>query len=261
MEYSIQEVAKAAHTTSRTLRHYDDIGLLPPSRVGLNGYRYYDDRALLRLQRVLLLRDLGLALEAIRQVVDSQDADLRAHETKEAEMLAAHLERLQSERERLGRQIAAVERTIAAIKQPAKRKEGLMSEQIFEGFDHTYYQEEVERRWGAEAYATGDRWWRGLGEEAQREWQQRVVALNTAWVAMCERREDPPSPAAQDLAAGHVAWLAGVPGVPGQGKGADFARYVRGLAEMYVADERFAVNYGGVTGAKFVRDALHAYLG
>ena len=223
MEYSIQEVAKAAHTTSRTLRHYDDIGLLPPSRVGLNGYRYYDDRALLRQQRVLLLRDLGLALEEIRQVVDSQDAALRAHDTKDAEML--------------------------------------MSEQIFEGFDHTYYQEEVERRWGAEAYATGDRWWRGLGEEAQCEWQQRVVALNTDWVAMCERGEDPASPAAQDLAARHVAWLASVPGVPGQGKGADFARYVRGLAEMYVADERFAVNYGGVTGAKFVRDALHAYLG
>ncbi|MBO1901280.1 MerR family transcriptional regulator [Leucobacter weissii] len=59
MEYSIQEVARAAGTTSRTLRHYDSIGLLRPSRVGPNGYRYYDNASILRLQRVLLLRQLG----------------------------------------------------------------------------------------------------------------------------------------------------------------------------------------------------------
>jgi DNA-binding transcriptional MerR regulator len=39
MDWSIQDVARLAHTTSRTLRHYDDIGLLVPSRVGGNGYR------------------------------------------------------------------------------------------------------------------------------------------------------------------------------------------------------------------------------
>jgi len=54
VEWSIQDVARSAGTTSRTLRHYDDIGLLPPSRVGGNGYRYYDEDALVRLQRILL---------------------------------------------------------------------------------------------------------------------------------------------------------------------------------------------------------------
>ena len=49
MEASIQEVARLAGTTSRTLRHYGDIGLLAPSRVGANGYRWYDDDALVRL--------------------------------------------------------------------------------------------------------------------------------------------------------------------------------------------------------------------
>ena len=65
MEASIQEVARLTGTTSRTLRHYDAIGLLAPSRVGDNGYRWYDDDALVRLQRILLLRDLGLGLGEI----------------------------------------------------------------------------------------------------------------------------------------------------------------------------------------------------
>ena len=68
-EWSIQQIAKLAGTTSRTLRHYDDIGLLPPSSVGHNGYRHYDRDALVRLQRILLLRDLGLGLPQIGEVL------------------------------------------------------------------------------------------------------------------------------------------------------------------------------------------------
>ena len=58
MEWTIQEVARKAGTTSRTLRHYDQIGLLSPSHIGHNGYRYYDATAVVRLQRILLLREL-----------------------------------------------------------------------------------------------------------------------------------------------------------------------------------------------------------
>ena len=76
MEASIQEVARLTGTTSRTLRHYDDIGLLPPSRVGANGYRWYDDDALVRLQRILLLRELGLGLDPIRRLLDEQADEL-----------------------------------------------------------------------------------------------------------------------------------------------------------------------------------------
>ncbi|GED97146.1 hypothetical protein nbrc107697_11850 [Gordonia crocea] len=62
MEWSIQQIARLVSTTSRTLRHYDELGLVPPSRIGSNGYRYYDEHALVRLQRVLLLRELGLGV-------------------------------------------------------------------------------------------------------------------------------------------------------------------------------------------------------
>ncbi len=68
-DWSIQEIARLAGTTSRTLRHYDDIGLLPPSRIAPNGYRHYDAAALVRLQRILLLRELGLGLPQIAEVL------------------------------------------------------------------------------------------------------------------------------------------------------------------------------------------------
>ena len=82
MDWSIQEIAKLAGTTSRTLRHYDDIGLLTPARIGSNGYRYYDEPALVRLQRILLLRDLGLGLPVIAEVLDREESAphaLRSH--------------------------------------------------------------------------------------------------------------------------------------------------------------------------------------
>ncbi|MCD2115184.1 MerR family transcriptional regulator, partial [Rhodococcus rhodochrous] len=66
------ELAKSAGTTSRTLRHYGDLGLLEPSRIGANGYRFYNENALVRLQRILLLRELGLGLPAIAEVLTGE---------------------------------------------------------------------------------------------------------------------------------------------------------------------------------------------
>lgn len=135
-----------------------------------------------------------------------------------------------------------------------------MSQNMFEGFDHTQHREEVEERWGADAYRAGDQWWRGLGEAERQDWQGRTSRLAAEWGAAAERGEDPESDAAQELARRHVEWLRGVPGTPASRPGGDLAGYVSGLAEMYVADERFAANYGGQQGATFVRDALLAYV-
>ncbi|EQM75197.1 MerR family transcriptional regulator, partial [Microbacterium maritypicum] len=101
-DWSIQEIARLAGTTSRTLRHYDDIGLLPPSRVAHNGYRHYDGPALVRLQRILLLRELGLGLPQIADVLGSaSDSDAAA---SEASALETHLALLRDEQTRLARQ-------------------------------------------------------------------------------------------------------------------------------------------------------------
>lgn len=257
MEYSIQEVARAAGTTSRTLRHYDDIGLVKPSRVGNNGYRFYDDRSLVRLQRVLMLRGLGLGLDAIADVLKAQGAP--GDSAAEAHLLEQHLALLHDERNRVDRQIAAVKRTISALTDTCTERNGLMEANMFDGFDHTQYREEVVERWGADAYKASDAWWRGLGEAGQQEWKTRLAELNTDWIAAAERGEDPASPSAQELAQRHVDWLRAMPGTPAHGSGERVAAYLLGLGEMYVADERFAANYGGAEGAAFVRDALKVY--
>src|SRR5690625_7789618 len=88
MEWSIQEIARHAGTTSRTLRHYDDLGLVPPSRIGANGYRYYDETALVRLQRVLLLRSeerrVGKSVGTGRRRCTSAEAAQRVRNEKES---------------------------------------------------------------------------------------------------------------------------------------------------------------------------------
>ena len=246
METSIHEVARLAGTTSRTLRHYQDVGLLAPSRVGANGYRWYDDDALVRLKRILLLRELGLGLEQIRQALDRRD--------DEAAALRAHLDWLRKEQERIGRQIRSVERTITA----REKGQDIMAEQAFDGFDHTVYREEVEARWGTEAYARSDAWWRELGTEGRRRQQEVVERLQADWSAAAASGLTPQSDEAQELAARHVAWLGSIPGTPGAG-GVPVRAYIEGLADMYVADERFAAHYGGTTGAQFVRDSLRVW--
>jgi DNA-binding transcriptional MerR regulator len=246
MDWSIQEVARLTGTTSRTLRHYGSVGLLEPSRVGHNGYRYYDEKSLVRLQRILMLRDLGLSLPAVAEVLENQK--------DQTEALREHLSWLRQEQGRLARQARAVETTIQRLEGDGQ----LMAQEMFDGFDHAQYKDEVEARWGAKAYADSDAWWRGLGAEGQKQWKERLARLMEDWRAAAVSGASPESDTAQTLAARHADWLGSIPGTPGYPEG-PAKEYVLGLAEMYVADERFAANYGGAEGAAFVRDALRAY--
>jgi len=242
MDWSIQEVARHAGTTSRTLRHYGDLGLLVPSRVGRNGYRFYDEESLVQLQRILLLRDLGLGLHAIAGVL--------ARSAEPAAALRTHLDWLRREQDRLTLQIAAVEDTLNKL----EGGEQLMAENMFDGFDHTQYKDEVEEKWGKEAYAASDSWWRSMSNAEKAVWKARAATLGSDWTSAAESGIAPDSDEAQAIARRHVEWLASIPGTPGGVK-----EYVTGLGEMYVADERFGANYGGLHGAEFVRDALAVY--
>ncbi|WP_449374396.1 MerR family transcriptional regulator [Arthrobacter psychrolactophilus] len=246
-DWSIQHIAALAGTTSRTLRHYDSLGLLPPSRIASNGYRHYDRQALMRLQRILLLRELGLSLPAIAAVLTQEESASSA--------LRTHVTWLRSEQDRLTRLIESVEKTIAA----EAAGEAIMAHEMFDGFDHTAHKEEVEQRWGKEAYAQSDAWWRGKDASGQSIWNAQVAALNGDWIALATSGALATSPEAQELAARHVAWLSSIPGTPAAAPDGDTRSYVLGLASMYVADERFAANYGGISGAEFVRDALTTF--
>ncbi|GHA96512.1 MULTISPECIES: MerR family transcriptional regulator [Streptomyces] len=241
MEWSIQEIAREAGTTSRTLRHYGDLGLLAPSRTGANGYRYYDQGALVRLQRILLLRELGLPLPAIKDVLEGQRDASAA--------LRTHLLLLEQEQMRIGRQIASVRTTLHRTEEG----EELMAGEVFDGFDHTVYEREVTERWGREAYAEGDRWWRGLSREERADFQGVHDAIARDYGAAREAGLDAGGEAVQHIAGRHCAWLAGTTTVT--------RSYVTGLAGMYVADPRFGKNYDryGDGTAVFVRDALTIY--
>jgi DNA-binding transcriptional MerR regulator len=123
VSWSIQQAARVSGVTARTLRYYDEIGLLRPARVGSNGYRYYERDQLLRLQQILLLRELGLDLTTIKNVVDAQ------HDPIEA--LRHHHRRLLDERGRLDRLAATVAATIEHLEEGTD----MPAEHMFEGFE------------------------------------------------------------------------------------------------------------------------------
>ena len=134
-----------------------------------------------------------------------------------------------------------------------------MAEEMFDGFDHTQYKDEVEERWGKDAYASSDAWYRGMSDAERWTLKGRVAQLGADWIAAARSGIAPDSDEAQALARRHADWLAGIPGTPGHSTGAPAKEYLLGLGEMYVADPRFAAGYGGEQGATFVRDALRAY--
>ncbi|GAA2749124.1 DNA-binding transcriptional MerR regulator [Amnibacterium kyonggiense] len=244
--WTIVEVARASGVTSRTLRHYDAIGLLPPAGTGANGYRLYGQEELLRLQQLLVLRELGLPLEEIRAVLDAQRDRIGA--------LRRHHERLVAERDRLTVVAATVARTIADLEEHEGRTTMTMDrpENLFEGFDHGRYAEEARERWPEEA-ASSERYAASMSAEEiatrQREWTAQMVR-------MAELRAAGASPSDARVQAEIQAVHDGI--LP---MWTPNAAAFRGLGATYVDDARFAETFDRVSpglGA-FYRDAMTVF--
>ncbi|MGG7655305.1 MerR family transcriptional regulator [Kocuria rosea] len=107
MRYSISQLATMSGISARTLRHYDAIGLLAPAEIGANGYRWYGRGQLLRLQRILLLREVGVPLGQIGQVLDGQVNEITA--------LRAQREQILAEQHRLSTVIETIDATITDL--------------------------------------------------------------------------------------------------------------------------------------------------
>lgn len=137
MSWSMAEVCRGSGVTSRTLRHYHHIGLLAPESVGPGGQRRYGDRELRRLQRILVMRELGLGLADIRRALDSEHDEVAA--------LRRHLFDLEAERDRLGSLIETVRRTVDALE--GNDMTTIRPEEFFTGFDVTYYDDRVRTQW------------------------------------------------------------------------------------------------------------------
>lgn len=241
MEWSIHELAREAGTTSRTLRYYGEVGLLAPSRIGRNGYRYYDEAALVRLQRILHLRELSLGLPAIAGVL--------AGEQDTATALELHLELLREQRQRLSRQIASVRTTLSRL----EGGEQLMPDEVLDGFDHTQYRDEVVARWGKGAYERADRWWRSLDTAEKERFRDTQAQIAKDYAAALVDGKPADGDEAQAITRRHVEWLAATK-KPSKA-------YLLGLGELYVTDPRFAENYErhAVGTAAYVRDAMAVY--
>ncbi|MBF6356867.1 TipAS antibiotic-recognition domain-containing protein [Nocardia higoensis] len=243
-EWSIQNLARAAGTTSRTLRHYGQLGLLPPSRIGANGYRYYDQNSLLRLQRILLLRELGLGLPVIAEVL--------AGEQDTAAALRTHLGLLKQEQERIARLIDSVRTTL----HKTERGEQLVAAEVFDGFDHSRYKDEVIERWGEEAYTSGDAWYRSLTDEQKQRFGQDCLDIAADFGRAHAAGLPVDSEEVRAITARHHDWI----GLGWRHREVTADAFI-GLGEMYVADPRFGANYDrhGEGTAAYVRDAMKSY--
>jgi MerR family transcriptional regulator, thiopeptide resistance regulator len=160
--YTVKQLAQLAGVSVRTLHYYDEIGLLKPSSVGENGYRYYEDAGLFRLQQILFFRELDLGLEQIKEILAAPDFDLVA-------ALQTHRHALEEKIGRMQRLITTVDRTIMHLVGEMKVRN--MST-VFEGFNEEkqrQYEEEASRRYGAETVAATTARWNSYSPERQRE--------------------------------------------------------------------------------------------
>jgi DNA-binding transcriptional MerR regulator len=159
MRHTVKQLADIAGVTPRTLHYYDEIGLLKPSSVGENGYRYYDEDAALRLQQILLYRELDFSLSEIRTILDAPGFDVQL-------ALQSHRRALQARVERLNGLIATIDRTV----QHTRRERDMSTGEMFAGFDEETerrYEEEASRLWGEKLVKDSRRRWDCYSKEKQ----------------------------------------------------------------------------------------------
>ena len=222
---TVGEVAAKAHVSVRTLHHYDEIGLLSPTKRSGAGYRLYDATDQERLHQILLFRELGLNLEAIRGALDASDPDRLA-------TLVAQKRALERRRRRTDAVIQAVDRAIETIE-----KGGTMNDtELFEGFDafdHAQYAEEAKERWGdTDAHRESERRTREYGRKDWAAMKAEGDGIVTRMAELMTAGADPVGAEAMGVAEEHRRhidrWF--YPCSP---------QMHSGLADMYEADSRF----------------------
>lgn len=221
--------------STRTLRHYDAIGLVPAAGTSAGGQRLYEEADLLRLQQVLVLRELGLPLVEIGALVDGADA---------LPALRAHQERLVKEVDRLTAVARTVARTIAELEGGT-----VSAEELFEGFDPAQYDEEARERWPEEWAQSRDL----VTTQDPSQLQRETAEAMTRMAALLADGEPHDGPRAQREAAQWHAWISRM-WVP------DAAAFTA-LGQMYVDDERFRATYEKVAPglAEYYRNAMAVY--
>ncbi len=159
--FTVKQLSRLAGVTPRTLHHYDAIGLLKPSHIGENGYRYYGEQSLLQLQQILFYRELELPLSDIHEIMGRRDFEVLP-------ALESHKVELGKRIERLQRLIETVNNTISHL----KGEKEMSKQQIFSGFseeEQDQYAAEAEKMYDPETVRASNKKWKGYpAEEKQR---------------------------------------------------------------------------------------------
>jgi DNA-binding transcriptional MerR regulator len=251
MEYTVQKLSQLAGISARTIRYYDEIGILKPARINSSGYRIYGRAEVDRLQQILFYRELGVDLQSIKKIMSSPAFD-------EVKALSEHREQLLARRKQLDLLIRNVEKTIA------QRKKGsiMMDKEKFEGFKRKLI-EENEQKYGQEIRA---KYGEKTVEESNRKFMSMTVEQHAEFTRLekeiketlraAVQTNDPAGELAQKAAELHRRWL-----------GFCWTSYSKeahaGLAQMYVDDPRFTAYYDEIQPgtAEFFKDAILIYTG
>lgn len=251
MEYTVQKLGKLAGVSTRTLRYYDEIGILKPARINSSGYRIYGESEVNRLQQILFYRELGVSLESIRDIVTAPNFD-------GAKALREHREKLLAKREQLDTLIANVDKTIAVT----EGRVTMSNKEKFEGFkqkliddNEKKYGAEIRAKYGDDQINKSNQKLKGMTEEQYAEIEKLSAAVTTA-LSEAFTTGDPAGELAQKAVDLHRQWLCYY-----------WDSYSKeahaGLAQMYVDDERFTAYYDKEQPgtAEFLRDAILIYTG
>jgi DNA-binding transcriptional MerR regulator len=241
--YTVQEMARLAGVTVRTLHYYDQIGLLEPAARNEAGYRLYSREELLRLQQILFFREMDVPLADIKTILTDPEFD-------GLDTLRRHRQVLRTRAGRLSRLIQTAERTIAEMEGGSHM---VADKELYDGFtpeEAELYRDEARQRWPSEFAGVEGRL-RAMGKESWKTVQKEGEEIATELAQIVG--DDPASDEAQRLVKRHHSWIENF--YP-----ADADRY-RGLAEMYIADERFAAYYDAFAPglAKFLSQAMQQY--
>jgi DNA-binding transcriptional MerR regulator len=241
--YTIKGLADLAGITTRTLRYYDQMGILKPATIGENGYRYYDRGNLLTLQQILFFRELDVPLKEIQGLLSRPDFEI--------------LPSLRNHQKSIREKIMRYERLLQTIHKSIQDLEGeqhMKPDQMFSGFDEKKYQAEALQRWGDKPqYKESQQKWESYSED-EKESIKRLGGEITRRMITEDPLTKPDDSEVQSAVGEYYHYL-----------NTYFyhcdREFFRGLADMWVQDPRFAVNYERIRedGAEFVRQAVHHY--
>ena len=240
MEYTIKKLAAMAGISTRTLRYYDEIGLLKPCRINSSGYRIYGENEVDVLQQILLYRSIDMKLEEIQNIISNSDFDI-------FQSLINHQQNLIYRRNQLDQLILTVEKTI-------KYKKGqidMNNKEKFEGFkkqqlekNEARYGKEVREKYGKDTVEASNKKFMNMKEEDFKEMNTVEEEMFNALLEVVNKG-DLDSEEAKKVYENHKKWLSFT--WPSYSKEAHI-----GLAKMYVADERFAKYYNDKSGKEVV---------